>query len=75
MLDGRALASRTPSEQCLLDRRQEVVLALLATFISGSGFFSLEGQVITAISAALFLWIVASAIALLRSRRDTTALA
>jgi hypothetical protein len=43
MQDGRALASRTPSEQCLLDRRQEVVLALLATFISGSGFFSLKG--------------------------------
>jgi hypothetical protein len=33
-------------------------VALLASFVVTDGFFSLEGQVITAIPATLFLWII-----------------
>jgi hypothetical protein len=40
---------------------------LLASFLVEDGFFSLEGQVITAIPATLFVWIVATSVALQRS--------
>jgi hypothetical protein len=39
---------------------------LLASFFVSSGFFSLEGQVITVIPATLFLWILGTGIAMLR---------
>lgn len=38
---------------------------LLFTFLPRSGFFSLEGQVITAIPATLFVWITGTSIAML----------
>jgi hypothetical protein len=38
---------------------------LLASFLITSGFFSLEGQVITAIPATLFVWIIGTSIAML----------
>jgi hypothetical protein len=40
-------------------------VALLASFVVSAGFFSLEGQVITAIPATLFLWIIGTGIAML----------
>ena len=40
-------------------------VALLASFVVTEGFFSLEGQVITAIPATLFLWITGTGIAML----------
>lgn len=46
---------------------------LLLSFVVGSGFFSLEGAVITVIPATLWAWILATGIALLRS--DTVAAA
>ena len=39
---------------------------LLASFLVSDGFFSLEGQVITVIPATLFVWILGTAIAMLR---------
>jgi hypothetical protein len=39
--------------------------ALLASFVVSDGFFSLEGQVITAIPATLFVWIIGTGIAML----------
>jgi hypothetical protein len=40
-------------------------VVLLASFVVSEGFFSLEGQVITAIPATLFIWIVGTGIAML----------
>jgi hypothetical protein len=40
-------------------------VALLASFAVSEGFFSLEGQVITAIPATLFIWIIGTGIAML----------
>jgi hypothetical protein len=40
-------------------------VALLASFVVSEGFFSLEGQVITAIPATLFIWIVGTGIGML----------
>ena len=42
-------------------------VALLASFVVSEGFFSLEGQVITAIPATLFVWIIGTGIAMLAS--------
>lgn len=39
-------------------------VVLLASFVVTDGFFSLEGQVITAIPATLFLWIAGTGIAM-----------
>jgi hypothetical protein len=39
-------------------------VALLASFLITDGFFSLEGQIITAIPATLFLWIAGTGIAM-----------
>jgi hypothetical protein len=41
-------------------------LVLLASFVVTDGFFSLQGQVITAIPATLFIWILGTSVALLR---------
>jgi hypothetical protein len=49
-------------------------VALLATFIPASGFFSLEGQVITAIPGTLFVWIAYTGVAMLRNEHPTMAL-
>jgi hypothetical protein len=40
-------------------------VVLLASFLVDEGFFSLEGQVITAIPATLFFWVLATGVALL----------
>jgi hypothetical protein len=40
-------------------------VALLASFVVSEGYFSLEGQVITAIPATLFMWIIGTGIAML----------
>lgn len=40
-------------------------VVLLASFLVTDGFFSLEGQVITAIPATLFAWIIGTSIAML----------
>jgi hypothetical protein len=40
-------------------------VALLASFVVSEGFFSLEGEVITAFPATLFLWIIGTGIAML----------
>ena len=40
-------------------------VALLASFAVSEGFFSLEGQVITALPATLFIWIIGTGIAML----------
>ena len=40
-------------------------VVLLASFLVGDGFFSLEGQVITAIPATLFLWVLGTGFAML----------
>jgi Domain of unknown function (DUF4386) len=40
-------------------------VALLASFVVSEGFFSLEGQVITAIPATLFMWIIGTGVAML----------
>jgi hypothetical protein len=40
-------------------------VALLASFVVSEGFFSLEGQVITALPATLFIWIIGTGIAML----------
>jgi hypothetical protein len=45
-------------------------VGLLASFVVSEGFFSLEGQVITAIPATLFIWITGTGIAMLRSERS-----
>ena len=39
-------------------------VALLASFLVSEGFFSLEGQVITALPATLFIWIIGTGIAM-----------
>jgi hypothetical protein len=39
-------------------------VVLLASFVVTDGFFSLEGQVITAIPATLFLWIIGTGLAM-----------
>ena len=43
-------------------------VVLLASFAVEEGFFSLQGQVITAIPATLFAWIFATSVALARGR-------
>jgi hypothetical protein len=43
-------------------------IALLASFMVSEGFFSLEGQVITAIPATLFIWIIGTGIAMLATK-------
>lgn len=48
-------------------------LLLLFTFLPRSGFFSLEGQVITAIPATLFLWIAVTSVAMLRGGKPQPA--
>jgi hypothetical protein len=40
-------------------------VALLASFVVSEGFFSLEGQVISAFPATLFMWIIGTGIAML----------
>jgi membrane protease YdiL (CAAX protease family) len=40
-------------------------VALLASFLVSEGFFSLEGQVITALPGTLFIWIIGTGIAML----------
>ena len=44
-------------------------VVLLASFVVTDGFFSLEGQVITAIPATLFIWIIGTGIAMLATDR------
>jgi hypothetical protein len=44
-------------------------VALLASFVVSDGFFSLEGQVVTAIPATLFIWIIGTGIAMLATDR------
>src|SRR3954447_11270620 len=44
-------------------------VVLLASFLVSDGFFSLQGQVITAIPATLFAWVLGTGIAMLRERR------
>lgn len=44
-------------------------LVLLGSFVVGHGFFSLHGQVISAIPATLFAWILGTGIAMLRAER------
>ena len=44
-------------------------VALLASFVVSEGFFSLEGQVITAIPATLFIWIIGTGVALLAAEQ------
>ena len=44
-------------------------VALLASFVVSEGLFSLEGQVITAIPATLFMWIIGTGIAMLATER------
>jgi hypothetical protein len=41
-------------------------IALLASFLTTHGFFSLEGQLISVVPATLFIWILGTAIAMLR---------
>ena len=43
------------------------LIALLASFAATSGFFSLEGQAITAIPATLFAWVLATGVAMFRA--------
>src|SRR4051794_40386039 len=40
-------------------------VVLLASFLVGDGFFSLEGQVITVIPATLFVWVLGTGVAML----------
>lgn len=40
-------------------------VALLASFVVSEGFFSLEGQVISALPATLFMWIIGTGITML----------
>jgi len=42
-------------------------VVLLASFLVASGFFSLEGQVITVIPGTLFVWVLATGVAMLRA--------
>jgi hypothetical protein len=42
---------------------------LLGSLVITDGFFSLEGQVITAIPATLFIWLLGTSVALLRAER------
>ena len=44
-------------------------VALLASFVASEGFFSLEGEVIIAIPATLFLWIIGTGIAMVATKR------
>ena len=44
-------------------------VALLASFVVSEGFFSLQGQVITAIPATLFAWIIGTGIAMLATEQ------
>jgi Domain of unknown function (DUF4386) len=46
-------------------------VALLASFVVSEGFFSLEGQVITALPATLFIWIIGTGIAILSPSRGS----
>src|SRR4051812_37795971 len=48
-------------------------LVLLASFLVSDGFFSLQGQVITAIPATLFVWVLGTSIAMLRGPRRKVA--
>jgi hypothetical protein len=47
-------------------------LALLASFVVSEGFFSLQGQVITALPATLFIWITGTGIAMLATEHRGT---
>jgi hypothetical protein len=47
-------------------------VALLASFVVSEGFFSLEGQVITALPATLFIWISGTGIAMLTTEHQGT---
>ena len=66
---AHVFASRTlPRSTALLAVVAAVAhVVLLASFVARSGFFSLEGEVIVVLPATLFLWITATAIALLRA--------
>ena len=44
-------------------------VALLASFVVSEGFFSLQGQVITAVPATLFAWIIGTGIAMLATEQ------
>ena len=44
-------------------------VALLASFVVSEGFFSLEGQVITALPGTLFIWIIGTSIAMLATEQ------
>jgi hypothetical protein len=44
-------------------------IVIAATFLFDSGFLSLEGQVITAVPATMFAWILAAGVAMLRAAR------
>ena len=46
-------------------------VALLASFVVSDGFFSLQGQVITAIPATLFIWIIGTGISMLATEQAT----
>jgi hypothetical protein len=46
-------------------------LVLLASLVIRSGFFSLEGGVIIAIPATLFVWIIAMSVLMMRADRRT----
>jgi hypothetical protein len=48
-------------------------VVLLASFLVGDGFFSLEGQVITGIPATLFVWVLGTGSAMLASRGRSSA--
>ena len=45
-------------------------VGLFVSFVVEDGFFSLEGQVITAFPATLFIWILGTGVAMLRADRE-----
>jgi hypothetical protein len=45
-------------------------VGLLASFVVKEGFFSLEGQIISAFPATLFIWILGTGVAMLRADRE-----
>jgi hypothetical protein len=47
-------------------------VALLGSFVVSEGFFSLEGQVISAFPATLFVWITGTGIAMLTTREGVS---
>jgi hypothetical protein len=46
-------------------------VGLLASFVVSEGFFSLEGQVITALPATLFVWIIGTGITMVATEQAT----